>query len=209
MLRPLGRQASGSNRRQGKQRANMKKMRSLLTLVLVGIFVNALWPTASKAWQGQLTSWDSVRFNATTEDDFVYRFGIPDYVEWQMPWAEFSKNRATVGSVRDYSLKYVNYRDSLLFLSGPLGRASSGWAEVSSGKIVALGWEYAVNYREPAYSTWMADTTFTMGTNQKLMVGTKNLRQGKLFVTCPMQNQDLKCSGDITVLFSPMDTKPR
>jgi hypothetical protein len=80
---------------------------------------------------------------------------------------------------------------------------------VSNGKIVALEWEYAVNYREPAYSAWLADKTFTMGTNQKLMIGTKNLPQGNLVVTCPMQNQDLKCSGDITVLLSPMDTKPR
>ena len=72
----------------------MRKLWSLLTLAPVGIFVNALWPAGARAWQNRLTSWDCVSFNATTEDDFVYRFGVPDYLESRMPWAEFSKSRA-------------------------------------------------------------------------------------------------------------------
>ncbi|MCI0536203.1 MAG: hypothetical protein L0Z50_13335, partial [Verrucomicrobiales bacterium] len=179
----------------------MQHARLATAVALFWGVISLLWPTAVEAWQNPISSWNTVRLKATTEDDFVYRFGIPDFVEWQMPWVEFLRNRASATDAETYSLKYVNFRDSLPFLSGPLGRASSGWAEVENRKITALGWEYCCNYREPAYSRWLGDASFSMGTNQKILIGSKKLSQGQLFLSCPMQKKDLKCSGDITVYF--------
>lgn len=56
----------------------MKHARLATAVALFWGVISLLWPTAVEAWQNPISSWNTVRLKATTEDDFVYRFGIPD-----------------------------------------------------------------------------------------------------------------------------------
>src|SRR4051812_43804112 len=175
----------------------MPSYRSVVRVVIVFVIAFSVVPS-----YGQSSAWQSFRPGRSTPTEVLELFGSPDHVEIELKWREFVNFQAAPRRVTGYSMKYspLPPRGELSILVGPLGRASSAFVYVDDGRARYIEWDYCCIYSAPAVQKLLADEAFQVKLTGKLMIGTKTISHGELYVTFS-SDESARCTGDVTVLF--------
>lgn len=150
-------------------------------------------------------AWEAIEVNKTDEGRAQYLFGIPDYVRTDMQWTEYLEFQKSPAQLSGPCYFYIPLRASVPLLMGPLGDASSASACFESGFVTVVEWKYSYDKATRAHAAWLKDKTSELSLAGKLLMGSKKVKNGSLFISCVEGKTPRSCAGDVSVILKTKD----